>query len=91
MRTVKYRVKVFGSALEWSHEMWRTIEEVLIPEKGIIFNMADGELHVFRGKRKRSTEGKQEIEVDDELAKLLETHLKIKEECQARARHLLKE
>ena len=91
MRAVEYNVKVFGSVLEWSHGMERTIEEIFIPEKGIIFNMTDGELHVFRGKRERSNEGKEEVEVNDELAKLLETYLKIKEKCQAKVKYLLKE
>jgi len=91
VRAVKYKVRAFGSVLEWSHGMERAIEEIFIPEKGIIFNMADGELHVFRGDRERSNEEKEEIEVDDELAKLLETYLKTREECQAKAKHLLKE
>jgi len=91
VRAVKYRVRVFGSVLEWSHGVERTIKEVFIPEKGIIFNMADGELHAFSGERERSNEEKEEIEVDDELVKLLETYLKTKEECQAKAKNLLKE
>jgi hypothetical protein len=91
VRAVKYRVKVFRSILEWAHGMERTIEEIFIPEKEIIFNVADGELHVFRGERERATEGRQEIEIDEELSELLETYLEIKEECRARAKHLLKE
>lgn len=90
LRAVKYKVKVFGSVLEWSHGMGRTIEEMFIPEMGITLNIVDDELHVFKGERERSNEEKEEIEVSDDLVKLLETYLKIKEECQNRIKHLMK-
>ena len=89
MRALKYKVKVVKSVLEWSHGIERSIEEIFIPEKGIIFNMAGGDFHIFKGERERSNEGKEEIEVDDDLVKLLETYLKTKEECKNRAKHLL--
>jgi len=89
VRAIKYKVKVVRSVLEWSHGMEWSIEEIFIPEKGIIFNMAGGDLHVFKGESERSNEAKEEIEVDDDLVKLLETYLKTKEECQGRAKHLL--
>jgi len=90
LRAVKYKVKVFGSVLEWSHGMGRKIEEIFIPERGITFSIVDDELHVFKCERERSNEGKEEIEVSDDLVKLLETFLKIKEECQNRIKHLMK-
>lgn len=89
MRAIKYKVKVVRSVLEWSHGMEWPIEEIFIHEKGITFNMAGGDLHVSRGQSERSNKGKEEIEVDDDLVDLLETHLKIREECQKRAKHPL--
>lgn len=91
MRALKYKVKVVKSVLEWSHGIEWSIEEIFIPEKGIIFNLADGDLHVFKAERERSNERKEEIEVDNDLVKLLETYLKIKEKCQNRAKNLLKQ
>lgn len=89
MRAVKYKVKVIRSVLEWSHGMDRIIEEIFIPEKEIIFNIADDDLHVFKSESERSNEGKEEIEVDDGLVKLLENYLKTKEECHRRVKRLL--
>ena len=40
--------------LDWSHGMGYVIEEVFIPERCIIFNLADGELHVFKGEREKT-------------------------------------
>lgn len=89
MKAVKYKVKVIRSVLEWSHGMGWSTEEIFIPEKEIIFNLADGDLHVFKSESERSNEGKEEIEVDDDLVKLLENYLKTKEECHNRAKRLL--
>jgi len=64
MKAVKYKVKVIRSVLEWSHGMEWSIEEIFIPEKEIIFNLAAGDLQVFKSESERSNEGKEEIEVD---------------------------
>jgi len=89
VKAVKYKVKVIRSVLEWSHGIDWTIDEIFIPKKKIIFNIADGDLHVFKSESERSNEEKEEIEVDDDLVKLLENYLKIIKECQNRAKHLL--
>jgi len=44
VRALKCKVKVVRSVSEWSHGMEWPIEEIFIPEKGIIFNMAGGDL-----------------------------------------------
>lgn len=90
LKAVRYKVKVFKSVLDWSHGMGHVIEEVFIPERCIIFNLADGELHVFKGERERSSVSREEIEVDEDLVNLLEKYLKIKEECQNRVKYLFK-
>ena len=46
LKAVRYKVKVFKSVLDWSHGMGHVIEEVFIPERCIIFNLADGESYM---------------------------------------------
>jgi hypothetical protein len=89
VKAVRYRVKVVRSVLEWAHGIELSIQGIFIPERGIAFNMADGDLHVFRDERERSDEAKEEIEVDDDLVELLETYLRTKERCRERAKLLL--
>jgi hypothetical protein len=44
VKGVKYKVEVFGSVLEWTHRVAQTIEEIFVPERGVIFN---GAKHLF--------------------------------------------
>jgi len=83
MRVIKYTVKISKSILDANHGFTRTIYEIFVPRKKIIFNIIDKELNVFKSDKPRYLENcvKQEIKISDDLINKLENYLKLKEEC----------
>lgn len=71
MRGVKYRLKVYASALNWSHGFEQDIEEVHLPDLGIAFNAAGGLAFKSKDKRYEDAEKIGEVDVDDADAVVL--------------------
>jgi hypothetical protein len=88
VRGIKYRLPVVESVLNWTHGLYRYIEEIFIPELKIAFNEAG---YVFKTEEDRY-KGLElpsnrvvecialgSVELEDEDVDVLEEYLKVKE------------
>lgn len=89
MDEVKYEIEIADSVLNLSHGFIRKIKEVFIPEEKIIFNIVDGELHVWFASEPRCSEKTkvQEITLDRDFVKQLKVFMELKEKCITKAKN----
>ncbi len=51
MKAIKYKVKVYKSTLNFTHDFGTIIEEIFIPDKKIIFNIENETINVFHSEK----------------------------------------
>jgi hypothetical protein len=84
MKAIKYNIEVYEGYLAFSHEFGIVIPEIYVPEKKLVFNVANDTLNAFysdkeSGRLDKITD-KVDIEVRDDFIKVLEDFINTKEQ-----------
>lgn len=83
----RFRLKVFGSVLDWSHGFGKDVEELFIPELGI--GISKGEIFSTSSKRYEKAEELGEVEIRDDDVAVIQEFLRKKEEAMGIAKKYL--